>query len=48
MTPSNTHPGTAPLGLRRAFLMQAACGLITVLLAAPAPALAQNVIQFSL
>jgi hypothetical protein len=47
MTPSNAHPGTAARGLRRAFLLQAACSLFTVLIAAPAPALAQNVIQFT-
>ena len=29
MTPSNTHPGTAARGLRRAFLLQAASGLLT-------------------
>ena len=48
MTPSNTHPGTAARGLRRAFLLQAAGGLLAALLAAPAPALAQpDVIHFS-
>lgn len=48
MNPSNRHPKTAARGLRRAFLLQAACGLLTMLLAAPAPAFAQNVIQFTL
>jgi hypothetical protein len=47
MTPSNTHPRTAVRGPRRAFLLQAACGLLTALLAAPAPALAQGVIHFT-
>jgi hypothetical protein len=47
MTPTNRHTGTAPRGSRRAFLLQAACGLLAALIAAPAPALAQGVIQFS-
>src|SRR4051794_39824754 len=46
MTPTNSHPGTAARGMRRAFLLQAACGLLTALLATPAHA--QGVIQFSL
>src|SRR4051794_25258509 len=46
MTASNKHPGTAARGLRRAFL-QAARGLLAVLLAIPAPALAQDVILFT-
>src|SRR3954463_14490579 len=29
MTPTNSHPGTAARGLRRAFLPQAAIGLLT-------------------
>src|SRR4051812_6284208 len=47
MTPSNTHPGTAPRGLRRVFLLQAACGLLAALLTAPAPTRAQGLIEFS-
>src|SRR4051794_12939519 len=47
MNPSNMPPRPAAQGLRRAFLLQAAFGLLTVLLAAPAPALAQGVIQFT-
>jgi len=47
MTPTNSHPGTTARGPRRAFLLQAALGLLAALIAAPAPALAQNVIQFS-
>jgi hypothetical protein len=43
MNPSNTHPGTAARGLRRALLLLAACGLFSVLIAGPAPAFAQNV-----
>src|SRR3954454_14233290 len=45
MIPSNTHPGTVARGLRRAFLLQAASGLLTALLAAPA--LAQDAILFT-
>jgi hypothetical protein len=48
MTPSNLHSGTAARGLRRAFLLQIASGLLTALFAAPATVPAQNVIQFSL
>src|SRR4051794_20410897 len=48
MNPSTMHPRTAARGLRRAFIVLAACGLLTALLVAPAPALAQGVIQFSL
>jgi hypothetical protein len=48
MSSSNRHPGTAARRLRRAFFLQAGCGLIAALLAAPAPALAQGVIHFSL
>src|SRR3954464_13940293 len=47
MTPPNFHPGTAARGLRRALLLQAACGLLTALLAAPAPATAQGLIGFT-
>jgi hypothetical protein len=47
MTTSNRHPGTVARGLGRAFLLQAASGLLSALLAAPAPAVAQDVIQFS-
>jgi hypothetical protein len=47
MTPSNSHPGTAVRGPRRAFLLRAASVLLTALFTAPAPAVAQNVIQFS-
>jgi hypothetical protein len=46
MTASNRHLGTAARRLLRALLVQAACCLITAILAAPARA--QNVIQFSL
>jgi hypothetical protein len=46
MTPSNTHPGTSVRALRRAFLLQAVSGLLTALLAAPAPIFAQDVIHF--
>src|SRR4051794_32557502 len=48
MTSSNTHPRTATQWPRRAFLLQALGGLLTALLIAPNPALAQGVIQFSL
>src|SRR3954453_22321861 len=47
MTPSNSHPGTAARGHRRAFLLQAARGLLVVLNAAQTPAFAQGVIQFN-
>ena len=46
MTPSNRHPVTVARGLRRAFLLQAASGLLAALPRRPAPALAQDVIQF--
>ena len=48
MTTSNRHPGTTARKLRRAFLVQALGGLLTVLIVAPTPAPAQGVIQFSL
>jgi hypothetical protein len=47
MNPSNKHPGTAARGLRRTFVLLAASGLLTALLAAPGPALAQGLIEFS-
>jgi hypothetical protein len=47
MNPSNCHPCNAARGPWRAFLLRAACGLLTALLVAPAPALAQGLIQFS-
>jgi hypothetical protein len=47
MTPTNTHPGPVARGLRRTFLLRAAIGLLSALLAAPAPALAQGVIHFN-
>jgi hypothetical protein len=46
MNPSNSHPCTAVRGPRRAFPLQAACGLLAVLLAAQTPAFAQGLIQF--
>src|SRR4051794_35434417 len=46
MIPSNLHPTTATRRTRRALLLQAACGLVAALLAAPGPAHAQSVIQF--
>ena len=47
MTPSNSHPGAAARGPGPTFLLWATCGLLTYLLAAPAPALAQGLIEFS-
>jgi hypothetical protein len=47
MTPSNSHTGTAARGPRRALLLQAVCGLLAVVLVAPAPARAQSLIEFS-
>jgi hypothetical protein len=47
MNPSTMHSRTPARGLRRTFLLRVASGLLAVLLAAPAPALAQNLIQFS-
>lgn len=46
MTPSNRHPQSMSRSTRRAFILQAACGLLAMLLAAPAPALAQDLIHF--
>src|SRR5262245_17888172 len=47
MTPSNTNLRTAARWPRRTLLLQAAAGLLAALLAAPTPAPAQGVIQFS-
>jgi hypothetical protein len=50
MTPSISGPGTVARGPRRAFLLHAASGLLTAVIAASAPAHAQeppNLIEFS-
>src|SRR4051812_9091091 len=47
MNPIYRNPATAARGTRRAFLLQAACGLLAAMIAAPAPARAQGtLIQF--
>src|SRR5436305_838833 len=47
MTPTNSIPGTASRGPRRVLPLLALSGLIAASLAAPAPAPAQGVIEFS-